>query len=247
MRLNFSNLLSSINWFGVIAGVFMLALPFMGPWWIGRAGTGAMEIALSPFDLNASFMGQPLSSSLVGLFLLFAKISMLIAGTFMILGSIFTKQWWSRQLVRFGVMKPFWMIIMLMVMLLIGTVIFNSVLPGVISGMASEAGGSAGGAVQTSINIPYISGTATSTIALGSNVAITAPVTLSLTGTFGVAVFVAALCIVARIYHRRFTRSEKLEQPEEEKRVIKVKPAEPKKVIKVKPAEEKKVIKVRPK
>ncbi len=233
----------SINWFGLLTGVLMLALPFMGFWWIGTAGTGAMEIGLSPFDFSASFLGQSLSSSLIGLFLLAAKISMIIAGSLMIAGSLFAKTWWGKHLVRFGVMRTFWMIIMLIAMLVIGAFIFNNVLPGVISGMA---GGTAG-AVQTNISIPYISGSATSTIQIGTNATITAPVTLSLTATFFVSVAVAALGIVTRIYQGRLTKPKKLIVRPAERKVIKVRPAEEKKVIKVKPTKEKKIIKVRPK
>lgn len=206
MKLSFPKMsLPPVNWFGLIAGALMLALPFMGPWWRGIAGTGAMEVELSPFDFSASFLGQPLSSSLIWLFLLGAKIAMIIAGAFMVLGSLFVKRWWSRRLVRFGMMKPFWMIISLMALLLLGAFIFNNVLPGLISGMAGEAAGGAGGGLQTNINIPYVSGTATSTIQMG-NATITAPVTLSLTGVFWVAVFVAVLGIVARIYQWGLTK-----------------------------------------
>lgn len=209
--------LPPINWFGLIAGVLMLALPFMGPWWHGVAGTGAAEIALSPFDVHFSFLGQPLHSSLIGLFLLAAKIAMIIAGAFMIAGSVFAKRWWSRRLVRFGVMKPFWAIIMLIALVLTGAVVFNYVMPGVISGMT-------GGAVQPEnldINIPYVvGGPENSTISVGGAFTVTIPVTAYLTGVFWVAVFVAALGIAARIYHRRFVKPTvlKIEKPEKPKK-----------------------------
>ncbi|MDI6643320.1 MAG: hypothetical protein QMD95_04660, partial [Candidatus Hodarchaeaceae archaeon] len=87
----------------------------------------------------------------------------------------------------------------------------------------------AGGAIQTNINIPYIAGTATSTISLGGNVSITAPVTLSLTGVFWIAVAVAVLGIVARIYHRRFAPPEKIVKPEKAVKPEKIKLEKPKK------------------
>lgn len=194
--------LQSVNWFGLASGVLMLLLPFMGFWWVGTAGTGAMEIGLSPFDFSASLLGVPLTSPLVGLFLLAAKISMLIAGSLMIAGSLFATSWWGKHLIRFGVMKPFWMIIMLIAMLVIGAFLFNNILPSVISGMA---GGTQGG-LLVNLDIPYIVGSTMSTIQIGTNATISAPITLSLTGTFWVATVVAALGIVSRIYQRKLSR-----------------------------------------
>jgi len=213
--------LPPMNWFGLITGILILLLPFLGPWWVGRAGTGAMEIALSPFDMNMSLFGLPIQSSLVGLFLLAAKITFVIAGIFMILASLLPKRWWSKRLFRFGVMKPFWSIISLLIVLAAGALIFNHVLPGLLSGAFSGAG--AGNAV-VQINMPYISGTAVSTIQIGSTATITAPITFSLTGIFWLAVATAILGIIARIYHRRLVRPEKLMLKPTERKIITVKP-----------------------
>lgn len=190
----------SINWLGLIAGILMVALPFLGPWWIGRVGTGAMEIALSPFDISITLLGQPVTSDLVWLFLLAEKIAIIIAGIFMILGSLSTKSWWSRHLIRFGLMKPFWAIIGILILLFAGTFFINNILPNFLSGMTG------GGGAAIELNIPYIVGTATSTIQMGDVATIIAPINLSLTIAFWVAVVTAALCIAARIYQRRFTR-----------------------------------------
>lgn len=217
MKLSFPEIPGpSVNWFGVIAGVLMLALPLMGPWWYAAAGTGAMEIALSPFDVNISLLDQPLQSSLVGIFLLAVKISFIIAGTFMIAGSLFPEQWWSRRLVRFGVMKPFWSIVSLLIPLVVGALAFNFILPGALAGMM---GGATGGArVTMQLSMPYISGTTTSMIQIGSTSTLTAPITASLTGVFWVAVVVAVLGVIARIYHRRFAPPEKSVKPEKPKK-----------------------------
>ncbi len=227
--------LLSINWFGLVTGILLLALPFLGPWWIGRAGTGAMEIALSPFDMNMSFMGLPLGSSLVGLFLLATKITFVIAGVFMILSSLLTKYWWSKRLFRFGVMKPFWSIIGLVVMLAIGAFVANNILPGLLSGMTGGAGGA-----SIQINVPYVSGSSVSSIQVGTTATVTAPITMSLTGIFGVAVATAVLGIIARIYNRRLVPPSKvIVKPVPEREVIKLKPSEK--------AEERKIIKLKPK
>jgi len=131
-------LISSINWFGLIAGVLVLALPFLGPWWVGKAGTGAtgaMRIELSPFDVNVSLMDLSIQSSMVSLFLLATKIAFVIAGIFMILASLFPKQWWSKRLFGFGVMKPFSHAIFFIVPLVIGALLANTLLPSLLSSM----------------------------------------------------------------------------------------------------------------
>ena len=192
--------LPPMNWFGLVAGVLMLLLPFLGPWWHATVGTEAMEVALSPFDYRISLLEQPISSTLVGYFLLAAKISVIIGGVLMISGSVGAKRWWGRRLVRFGAMKVFWMLIGLIALLLLGAFFLNSILPNLISGMVED------GSMQ--FNVPYVEGTTTSTIQIGDTATITAPITASLTKIFWVAILVAALGVAARIYHRRLVKPE---------------------------------------
>ncbi|TES83164.1 MAG: hypothetical protein E3J91_03630 [Hadesarchaea archaeon] len=193
--------LPPMNWFGLVAGALMLLLPFLGPWWRATVGTGAMDIALSPFDYSISLLGQSISSTLVGYFLLAAKLSVIIGGVLMIAGSVGPKRWWGRRLVRFGAMKVFWMVIGLIALLLLGAFFLESILPNLMSGMVE------GGTMQ--FNVPYVEGVATSTIQMGDAATITAPITASLTEIFWVAILVAALGIAARIYHRRLVKPEK--------------------------------------
>jgi len=273
-----SGFLRSINWFGLIAGILMIVLPFMGPWWIGQAGTGAtgaFRIATSPFDLSISLMGQPLTSALVGLFLLFTKIAFIIAGIFLILSSLLPTQWWSQRLFRYGVMKPFSQAVFFILPLVIAALVVNVLLPNILPGLLNGAGlqintiispiafivvvvlsiyvayklfcrllskisreteksqikGNiiltsifiativAGifvfqsipppalnvGGAQVSLKVPYVVGTATSTVQIvNPAVTFTAPATLSLTATFLVAVATGVLGIIARIYQGRF-------------------------------------------
>jgi len=201
MKLGSSDsIMRSINVFGVVAGVLMVALPFLGPWWIARAGTGAVEVALSPFDVSVSVLGQTVRSDLVWLFLLAEKIAMVIAGSFMVMGSISPNAWWSKRLVRFGVMKPFWAVVGLVVMVVAGAFLVNNILPNFISNMT----GGTGASIQ--LQVPYLVGTADSVIQAGSQLTITAPVNVSLTMTFWVAVATAVLAIMARINHRRYAK-----------------------------------------
>lgn len=192
--------LKVINWFGVVAGVLMLVLPFMGAWWHATVGTEAMELAISPFSYDANLLGQSLTSPLVGYMLLAAKLMILIGGALMLAGSLMPTKWWGKCLMRFGAMKVLWMVIGLIVMLVLGAVFVNNFLPSMISGSME------GGTVQ--LSVPYITGTATSTIQMEGGT-ITAPITIGLTGVFWVAVLTAALGVAARIYHRRLVKPEK--------------------------------------
>lgn len=194
----------SRNWLGAVAGALMVVLPFLGPWWVGRAGAGAFEVSFSPFDVSINLLGNPIHSNIVDLFLLAAKIAMILGGVFLILGSIFAKRWWSKRLVRFGLMKPFWSVVGIVALLVLGALIANYVLPTLLSNLV--AGGATG--VTIDLNIPYVVGTSNSTIRIGDMATITAPISFSLTWVFWFAVAVAALAIAARVYHRRFTRAQ---------------------------------------
>ena len=196
--------LPPMNWFGLVAGALMLLLPFLGPWWSATVGTGAMDLALSPFDYRISLLEQPITSTLIGYFLLAAKLSVMIGGALMIAGSVGAKRWWGRRLVRFGAMRVFWMIIGLIALLLVGAFFLNSILPSLMSGMVE------GGSMQ--VNVPYVKGATTSTIQVDA-ATVTAPITASLTDIFWVAVLVAVLGVAARIYHRRFVKPVKPVKP----------------------------------
>ncbi len=198
---------SSMNWLGVVAGALMVVLPFLGPWWIGQAGAGAFEVAFSPFDVSINLLGSSIHSSIVDLFLLAARIAMILGGIFLILGSLFAKRWWSKRLVRFGIMKPFWAVVGLFILLVLGAFIVNYVLPMLLPNLVAGAGDIGG--VTIDLNLPYVVGTSNSTIQIGTMATITAPISFSLTWVFWFAVVVAALAIAARIYHRRLTKEQK--------------------------------------
>ncbi len=190
----------SINFLGIVAGMLMIMLPFLGPWWIARVGEGAMEIALSPFDISITLLGQPIQSDLVDLGLLATKIAMIVTGVLLIIGSLSSRSWWSKHLVRLGVMKPFWAVVGLIVLLVISAILINNVLHHVISNFVEVSG------VTMEFQVPYIIGRSTTTIDVGGIATITAPIQLSLTTPFYAAIAVSVLGIAARIYHRRFKK-----------------------------------------
>lgn len=187
--------LKVINWFGIATGVLMIVLPFLGAWWQATVGTGALQLGFSPFYYHVAILGQPITSSLVGFFILAAKLTVIIGGGLMIVGSLTTDRWWGKKLMRFGAMKVFWFVIMLIGLLLVGAFLANNFLPDMLSNMA-------GGGASIQLDIPYVIGTSTSSIQ-AQNATISAPITASLTFEFVIAVITAGLGIVTRIYHGR--------------------------------------------
>ena len=130
MKINLRKLVRTINWFGVIAGILMIVLPFAGRWWRLSVGTGAMDLATSPFGITTTAFGQTMGSTLARYIFLGATISIMIAGLFVLLASLLPEQWWSARLMDFGATKVFWMAIWLVMTPLIGAYIVNNILPG---------------------------------------------------------------------------------------------------------------------
>jgi len=187
----------SVNWFGLIAGIFMIAFGVLAPvWWRITLGGEAVVAELSPFNINMTALGAPMTSTLISFICLGARIAISIAGVLMILGSLFTRQWWSRKLVQFGSLKMLWMVVGIVVM----GVLMGAVVPALASGMAGGAG------AQIQMNIPTLSGGGNLTVQMGEQATLSAPVTMALTGAFFAAIVASALGIAARVYHRRLTK-----------------------------------------
>lgn len=197
MKANSASTTRSVNYIGLAAGILMVALPFLGPWWMTTVGTGAIEITLSPFDLSISVFGHPIHSQLVDILLLASKITMIISGVFLILGSLSSGSWWSGRLVRFGVMKPFWAVVGIVVVLVVGSFLVNNVLPNLIANIVPDG-------ASVNITVPYLVGSSSAVIQMGSQASIVAPIGMSLMPAFWVAILTAILGIAARVNHRRF-------------------------------------------
>lgn len=184
-----------INWFGIVTGIFMIVLPFLGAWWRAEVGAGAIELAISPFYYQINVIGQTLTSPLISYLIIGAQLAVIIGGVFMIIGSLKVDKWWGEKLMRFGAMKVFWLLIILLIILLIGALIMNNFLPNAIAGSIE-------GEANINLNIPYIIGSATTTIE-APGISIMAPIENSLTPVFGLAALTAVLGILARIYHNK--------------------------------------------
>jgi len=254
-----------INWFGVIAGILMMVLPFAGRWWHLTVGTGAIDLTTSPFGITTTAFGQTIVSTLANYVFLGATISIIIAGLFVLFASLFPEQWWSTRLMEFGATRVFWMAISLVVMITIGPFILNKILLGgqtltiyvvgavigivivilfkllarkflkkwwskrlmklvnnvllMVVGlfvllaicvflvgkfMPNGISGVVPAGSTVNINVPSVSGTATTTFSItmgGGQATVTLPISMGLMSGFALAIVTAVFNILAWLYH----------------------------------------------
>lgn len=201
---------SSINWPGLLAGVLMLILPFLGVWWKAAVGGSAFKLAISPFKYEVLLAGKSVTSALISYFIIAAKLTVIIGGVFMVIGSLTARLWWGKKILGWGTMKVFWMMVSLLVIVTIGALLANKFLPSMISGMIGDGG-------SINLNIPYLVGNGHVILNHEEGVTISGPIATSLTYSFGLAVVTAALGLVTKIYQGRIIEEpEKAEEEESE-------------------------------
>ncbi len=176
-----------VNPAGLAAGALMLLLPFLGPWW--RASLGEMvEVQLSPFTYRVSILGESLSSRLADYLLFGVRLSVVLGGALLLAGSLFPNRWWSRRLVRFGAMKVLWLVVSLVCLLVLAAAVLNRVVPSMLGEKSANI----------HFSIPYLSGSSAVEIS-AEGMEARAPMDLSFTWIFWLAVAVGALGVIARV------------------------------------------------
>ncbi|HSV49451.1 MAG TPA: hypothetical protein VLH35_03965 [Candidatus Acidoferrales bacterium] len=177
-----------INYIGLVAGILTLVLIAISafiPWWQFTVGDPAIaQMGLSPVTYNMAIFGQILTMPLVYALTLGSMLTLIAGGVIMLIYSVFPTKKYSKQLLGFGYKKPLYAIILFSIALL--GVYFS----------AKYLGG---------MDVP-ISGTGTMGLpeAIGDvGVGVSIKVTSSLNWPFYLAIVVAALCIAARVYHRK--------------------------------------------
>jgi hypothetical protein len=187
-----SDLLCRVNWPGIIAGLFTIALPFLGMWWQFELGTGAVVMALSPFGVESRIFGESVSSPLFLWITLGLKLAVVYLGVLLLTGSVLsvsTSHTATAELfVRFSARKLSWLVVAFVAGLLIFVVLANR-LPEMVG-------------LPFQLELPYLIGT--STLSAGvEGMHITIPIVMSFTQAFGIAVVAAALGIVALLYQKK--------------------------------------------
>lgn len=180
-----------INYVALVAGILTLVLIAISafiPWWQFNIGNPVIaQMSLSPVTYNMALFGTILTMPLVYALTLGSMLTLIAGGIVMLIYSVFPDKKYSKQLLGFGYKKPLYAIILFIIALLS---VYIS---------AKYLGG---------MDVP-ISGTGTIGLpeAIGDvGVGVSIAVSSSLNWPFYLAIAVAALCIAARIYHRKISR-----------------------------------------
>lgn len=177
---------------GVIAGLFLCVLPFLGFWWAVRFGDGAFALEVSPFTLGMYGFGQEFFSPLIAAVNTAVVIAIVLFGALLVAGSVlrcspqYREQ--SDRLVGISARKPVWLVLAFLVTI-------------TIAGFAMEYS-----LQQTGIEVdlPVIMGEAVG-ILTASGIVVQVPVSLALSQTFWYAVVFAIIAAYAGLYQKRET------------------------------------------
>ena len=182
----------NINWLALVAGILVLALiplSFISPWWQIVIGENLLAVKASPVNSNFGFMETNFTAPLLWALNLTVVLVLLAAAVAMIIYAFVAAKPYSKDLLDFAYRKPLYMVIFFIAGLM-GTVLVLQA------------------AIQ--LDIPIMG---TSNITLPSSLTNGADVSVGAVAGFGwafwLAVAAAAMCIAARIYHRRLRFSPK--------------------------------------
>jgi hypothetical protein len=181
-----------LNYPGLIAGIALVILPFLGAWWVFSFGTDAVVIALSPFHVMVQSFGNEISTPLATSLNIGLKIVFIYYGVLLIAGSMLRtrddRRSTSDILVRVSARKFIWLVVLFVLSVAAMDFIINQAFA--LTGVHAQ--------------VPYFAGE--SQVALQvAGVSMTLPVIQGFTGMFAVAVLVALLSLVASFYQGHLT------------------------------------------
>jgi hypothetical protein len=186
-------MVNKINLIALIAGIITLVLIAVSvyvPWWqftVGTATTGQpapVQVNFSPLNFNVSlFGGNSITVPLIWAFNLVCLLTLLTGAIVLIIYAVKPNKSYSKKLLGFGWKKPLYAVIFFVIEIVGLVVVAN---------------------MFVKINLP-INGSATvqppaGMLPGGINFAVT--VLAAFQWPFYLGIVVAALCVVARIYHR---------------------------------------------
>jgi hypothetical protein len=178
--------LTKFNWFGLAGGVttlLVIAASMICPWWQLTVGDDLMKINASPVNTNFGFLDTSFTIPFILALNIVSILTLLASGIAMLIYSIIPRKSYSKHLLGFGYKKPLFTVLFFVIGLVVTTVILQAVL---------------------SLNVPLM-GSTTSTLPIPFVSGITLSVLLSagFQWSFWLAVVAAALCIAARLYHKK--------------------------------------------
>jgi hypothetical protein len=178
--------LTKFNWFGLAGGIttlLVIAASMVYPWWQLTVGDDLMKINASPVNTNFGFLDTSFTIPFIWALNIVSILTLLASGIAMLIYSLIPRKSYSKHLLGFGYKKPLFTVLFFVISLVVITMILQAVL---------------------SLNVPLM-GSTTSTLPIPFVSGVTLSVLLSagFQWSFWLAVVAAALCIAARLYHRK--------------------------------------------
>ena len=180
---------TKINWFGLAAGIItliVLVISWYVPWWQLTVGENLMEVNASPVNTNFGLLGTQFTVPLIWALNLVSILTFTASGIVMLIYSFIPTKSYSKHLLGFSYKKPLYALITFVAGLL------------VITSIAGLLG----------ISIPLIGSTnlmlPTQFLPMGASISVLVSGSFQL--PFWLAIVAAALCIAARLYHRRVAK-----------------------------------------
>ncbi len=178
-----------INWFGLAAGIVILAVLVISlfiPWWQLTIGNNLLKISASPVNTNFALLNLNFTVPLLWAWNLVSILIFVVAGALMLLYSIFPNKSYSKELLCFSYKKPLYIVISFFIGLI---------------AMVAIAG-------VIGLNVPIVgkSNLALPSQFMPNGLSISALVSAGFQLPFYLAITAAALCVAARIYHDRVAK-----------------------------------------
>jgi hypothetical protein len=179
-------LLAKINWFGFAGGALtslVIVVSLFYPWWQLTVGDDLMKINASPVNTNFGFLDTSFTIPFIWALNVIGLLTLLLSGVAMIIYSVMPTKSFAKPLLDFGYKKPLFTFLFFIIGLVVVTVILQAVL---------------------NFNLPLMGSTTnTLPIPFASGVTLTVLLSAGFQWSFWLAVVAAALCIAARLYHKK--------------------------------------------
>jgi hypothetical protein len=181
-----ATILSKINWFGFVGGaltILMIVVSMFYPWWQLTVGDDLIKINASPVNTNFGFLDASFTIPFIWALNVIGLLMLLLSGVAMLIYSVMPTKSFAKPLLDFGYKKPLFTFLFFVIGLVAVTMILQAVLD---------------------FNLPLM-GSATNTLPIpfASGVTISVFLAAGFQWSFWLAVVAAALCIAARLYHKK--------------------------------------------
>lgn len=177
---------TKLNWFGLAGGaltIAVVAISLFSPWWQLIVGENLVKANVSPLNTGFNFLGTAFTIPLILALNISSVLILTVAGIAMLIYSVVPAKPYSKHLLGFAYKKPLFSVIFFVVVLYVLIVLVQGLV---------------------GLSIP-LSGTTAATLPtnMTQGETLTAQISTGFQWPFWTAVTAAALCVAARIYHRK--------------------------------------------